>query len=75
MCDDGPAPENGYFLDCDRQYESSCTAACNTGYDLQGTATVVCAINERWTSTDGSEPVEAFCQGEPFQSGLVRNWQ
>lgn len=63
-CDDIPVPENGYFLDCDNEYKSQCTAACNTGYDLQGTATVVCAINEKWISNNGTEPVPAFCQGK-----------
>ena len=64
MCEELQPPSNGYFLDCDNKYRSSCTVMCNIGYDLSGTSTLYCAKDETWTAFNGSESTEAYCQGK-----------
>lgn len=55
-CETLTAPENGNILgDCYNTYGSSCEFVCSEGYELSGSATRTCSINENdvmvWSGT------------------------
>jgi len=56
-------PSNG-MVDCSLaddgtpSYEDTCSFTCNTGYQLNGSATRTCESNGRWSGSD------TMCEGE-----------
>ena len=61
-----PAPANGQRGTFNATFMSSVTYSCNAGYNLQGSSTLTCMANLKWS------PSVPTCNGESTLQNLIK---